>query len=55
MNRTKRYVAAAMLALSLGVGGGLLGANPNMLAFTADAGMPWDTELCSVTNPCDSK
>ena len=40
MNRIKKSLAAAMLAVSLGGGGTLLAANTQLLAFTADAGMP---------------
>jgi len=44
-NRIKKLVAAAALAVSLGGGGTLIAANTNMIATTADAGMPM-TEWC---------
>jgi len=54
-NRIKKYVAAATLAVSLGGGGTLIAANAtNMIASTADAGMPgWNPPPCGTkTNPC---
>lgn len=55
MNRIKRHLAVATLAVSLGGGGALLASNTNMLAFTADAGMPWDTGKCSLSVSCDAE
>jgi hypothetical protein len=54
MNRFKKSVAAAMLAVSLGGGGTFLAANTHLLAFTADAGMPTygGDKPCSLSNPC---